>query len=202
MKKTDLIKELVDKYGYEENEIKSLTNAKLSTLIKQEEEDIVAVAKEEKKKALKSENIDRNELIEVMNGLSGGLILGSQRSGLVWKFTEYGQTDFIEYHDLEAIRNSGANLFTDAILIVLDERVVKKFRLEELYKNIVMPEDFEKIFRLGLEEIKTFLEKAPEGMKQAFVGKAVELYGQDKLNNIRLIKFIEEKFNIDFEDMV
>ena len=202
MKKTDLINELIDKYGYEEADIKSLSNAKLTSLIKKEELDVVEVAKEEKKNELKTEDIKHNELIEVMNGLTGGLIIGSPRSGAVWEFTQYGQSDFIEYRDLEVIRNTGNKLFTDAILIVLDKRVVKKFRLEDVYKHIVLPDDVESIFKKSVEDIQIFLDKAPEGVIQTFVGKAVELYEKDKLNNIRLIKFIEEKFNIDFEDMV
>jgi hypothetical protein len=202
MKKLDLINELVDKYGYEEKEVNSLTNAKLSALIKQEEEDVVAITKEEKKKALRSQEIERNELIEVMSNTTGGLILGSPRTGSVWKFTEYGQTDYIEFHELETFRNVSGKVFTDAILIILDERVVKKFRLEEIYESIVTPVSIESLFNKSLEEVETFLEKAPDGMLQAFTGKAVELYRANKLNNVRLIKFIEEKFNIDFEDMV
>lgn len=201
--KKDLIKELVEKYGYEEKEIKDLTNAKLTSLIKKEEQEALEIKKQEKKEAVKakSNEIDRNELIEVMNGTVGGLKIGS-RTGLTWEFSEYGQIDYIEYHELESIRNRNPKVFTDGILIILNEDIIKKFRLGEVYKNIITPQNAEQIFKKSVDEIEEFIKKVPRGMLQTFVAKAVELYKEDKLNNIRLIKFIEEKFNIDFEDIV
>ncbi|SDX95452.1 hypothetical protein [Thermoactinomyces sp. DSM 45892] len=194
--KKDLIQELVEKHGYEKSKVVDLTSAELTDLIEKEQ------SNDDPTKKTKSTEVDRDDLIEVMNGTSGGLKIGSSRTGYIWEFSEYGQMDSIEYHELEAMRNRNPKLFADGVLILLNDEVVKKFRMEEVYENLVTPANVEKIFEKSVEELQLFIEKIPKGMLQTLVGQAVALYRQGKLTNIQMIKFLEERFNLTFDDML
>lgn len=198
MKKADLVKILVEKYGYEESEVKNWTTAKLQKQITQEEKEAVELEKEKEQE--KPREIKRDEKIMIMNGTSGGLSLYTKHGK--YEFTEFGQTDHLEFGELEVLRNHNPKIFTDGVVVILDHDVVEKFRLGEIYKNILTPENVEEVFKKDVEEIKEFVKKLPAGMLQTFTGIAIRKYQEGSLNDLRLVKFIEEKFDIHFDDIV
>ncbi|KYC73905.1 hypothetical protein B4092_4940 [Bacillus licheniformis] len=200
MKKADLIKILVDDFGYSKEDISQLTNAKLQSLIDQELKDAEAL-KEVKEKEIEKEVVfDDNDLIEVMNGTNGAFTHRSGRNNRVWKFTQFGQRDKFPYSELLAISNFAPKVFKEGYLIILNKDVQKQFGLTELYQNVIYPENINGIFEKDLYELEEFINSLPEAMKYTFISKARELFETKKLYDIRKKELIETKFGISLED--
>ncbi|MFS0905800.1 hypothetical protein AB3N02_22515 [Priestia aryabhattai] len=200
LKKADLIKILVEEYGYEKEDIKLLTNGKLQAIIKQEEADAKQFEEDSTRIVAETTGIKDDDQIVVMNGLDGNLKHRSDRTGRKWVFREFGQTDKIPYAELQAIRNMNERCFREGWLIVLNKQVQEEFGLVELYKNIITPDNINEIFKKNAEELEAFIDALPEGMKVTFVAKARELYNSKQLDSRAVVELIESKFKFSLED--
>lgn len=207
VKKADLIKILVEEYGYEKDDLKTLTNAKLQGMIDAEvkEAEELAKAKAEAEKPVtrmmsRKSAIEDHEEIVIMNGSTGAVQYYSQRTNRTWELTEFGQQDVIEYGELKAIRNRHPRYFKEGYFIVLDPVAQKELGLVEMYENIITPENENNIFSMKVEELDKFVDALPEGQKASFVNMAQDRYDRGQLDSNKIIKFIEDKFNFSFED--
>ena len=199
MKKAELIELLVEEYGYEKEDIKLFTNAKLQSIMKQEEADAKELEASETMVVAKEEKIKDNDEIVVMNG-SNGAFTHSSRNGRVWKFKEFGQRDKMPYSELLAIKNVCPSVLEDAYLIVLNRDVQELLGLTTIYQNIILPEKVEEIFKKDVADLEAFVDGLPQGMKVTFVSKARELYNSRQLYDIRAIEMIEKKFGFSLQD--
>ena len=202
--KKDLIAKLVEEYGYEKDDIKMLTNAKLEEMIKQEEKDAEALKQKETITRIEETNsyvqIKDDDLIAVMNGENGELIHRSRRTGRMWKFTRFGQVDKMPFIELMTIYNNNPKCFEEGRLIILNQQVAENFRLTEIYKNIITPQNLDELFTKDVEELEIFVKNLPQSMKFTFVSRARELYKQGKIDSRKMINFIEETFGYSLED--
>lgn len=199
--KKELIQILVDEYGYEQEDIKLLTNAKLEGLIRQEEEDAKELEIRETVSYVKEKFKDDDQIL-VMNGFSGALTHRSLSTGRVWNFTEFGQTIKFPYSELLTIRYNSPNVFNNGWLVVLNQQVQEDFGLTEIYKNILTPQNIDKVFEKNIKELEDFIDNLPKDMKVTFIAKARELYRNNdkRLDSKSLIDFIESKFGISLSD--
>lgn len=200
MTKKELIKTLVDNYGYEENDIKLHTNAKLEGMIRQEELDREQLENDKTAIVETKQRFKDEDLIMVMNGLEGTLIHSSTTTGRMWRFEHFGQTDKIPYGELLSLRNRSSSVFTDGWIVILNRQVQEEFGLTDLYKNVLTPDNIDSIFNKDIDELEAIIDTLPKGMKTTFVSKARELYRNNKLDSKRVIDFIEGKFNISLDD--
>lgn len=206
LNKQELIDILVNNYGYEKEDLKfdvdgkPYTNAKLQSLIKQEEKDAEELDREATRVLKPRSVLKEDDQVYVMNGLMGTLVYRSDRTRKVWKFTNFGQIDTIEYGELVTIRNRYSKYLTEGWLIVLDKAVQDEFKLTEMYQSILTPDNIEEIFSKNVDELRVFIDNLPDGMKATFVNKAMEKYKQGTLDSVKTIRLIEEKFGFSLDD--
>lgn len=206
LKKADLIKILVEEYGYEKEDLKfdaegkPYTNAKLQAIINAEEEDAKQAEVETTRVQAPKSSLKESDKVYVMSGSSGTLVYRSERTNKKWQFNKFGEQDTMEYHELIAMRNRYPRYFTEGFLIVLDKQVQDEFKLTEMYENILTPEKIDEIFSMSVSELEKFVDALPEGHKVTFVNMAQEKYEKDELENFKVIKFIENKFGFRFDD--
>jgi hypothetical protein len=198
--KKELLAILVDDYGYEKEDIKLLTNAKLEAMIKQEESDAQILEHQETATPLVSDQVNDDDMIQVMNGVNGELIHRSARTGRMWKFTRFGQTDRMPFSELMSIYNVNPKCFEEGRLIVMNARVAENFNLTDTYKNIITPQNLDSLFTKDVDELKVIVDNLPQTMKFTFVIRAKELYAQGKLDSVKLVRYIEETFGFSLED--
>lgn len=206
VKKTDLIKILVEEYGYEKEDLKfdsenkPYTNAKLQAIIEAEKQDAKQLEIEATRVKAPASTYKDNDKIYVMSGLSDTLVYHSERTNKTWTFNKFGDQDTIEYSELITMRNRYPRFFTECWLIVLDKKIQDEFKLTDMYQNILTPENIENVFDMKLEDLEKFVDSLPEGQKISFVNKAQQKVEDGSLDSNKVIKFIEEKFNFRFED--
>lgn len=204
LNKKELIEVLTNDYGYSEDDLKEngkvLTNAKLEELIDREKEDEKEVEENKTIYAAKEQRIKDDDLVVVMNGLSGSLTHRSKSTGRIWRFGGFGQTEKIPYSEILSLRNISPKVFTDGWMIILNKQIQKDFGLTEIYKNILTPNNIESVFDREIEDLENFVDGLPKDMKVTFISKAREMYQSNKLDSRRKIEFIEEKFNVSLDD--
>jgi GTPase SAR1 family protein len=203
LKKSDLIKILVEEFGYEREDIKLLTIAKLQILIDTEKQELEELEKAKAKATTrviaKKSSVKDDEQIIVMNGLTGALRYHSERTNRTWEFDNFGQQDVMEFSELKIIRNRFSRFFKEGWLIVLDPEAQRELGLIEMYENIITPENVEEVFKMDAEDLNEFIDALPEGQKLSFVNMAQERVERGQLDSNKIIKMIEDKFNFDFE---
>lgn len=201
LNKKELVKLLIDTYGYESNDIKMFTNAKLEGLAKQEELDAKEFEEQKDKTVFASkQSFKDDDLILIMNGLNGGLTHNSSTTGRIWKFRTFGQIEKMPYAELLSIRNLNPKVFEQGWMLVMNKQIQEDFGLLEVYKNILTPDTIDSVFDKDVEELESFVKALPQGMKVTFIGKSRELFNSGKLDSKRKIEFIQSYFGISLED--
>lgn len=204
-KKSELVKILIEEYGYEKEDLKDrdgkpFTNAQLQAMIDAEIADEKDAEDNKYRVVAKVQKVKDDELIPVMCGSMGTVVYRSPISNRKWMFTKFGQMDKMPYVELVAIQNSYSGFFSNGWIIVLDKRVQEEFGLTNMYKNILTPQNIDSVFKKPVEELRILIDNLPEGMKLTFVNKAQQLYEANKIDNYHVIKLIEQKFKFSLED--
>lgn len=205
MKKPELIKLLVEEYGYSENDLKDkegkpYTNAKLKAMVEAERQDAEKAEMDSNRvKVDVGEMLKDEDKIKVMSG-TDGVFYKSDVSRKIWHFEKFGQIESIPYGELVTILNRFPNYFRDGLFIILDKRVQEEFNLTELYKNIITPKSLDELFEKDFNELETVVRNLPEGMKLTFINKVQEMYENKKLDSIRVVEMIENEFGFSLAD--
>jgi hypothetical protein len=148
----------------------------------------------------RKQEVTLNDRIPVVNFTNGTLFYRSKKSGRVWDLVGFGAKDYMEMDELIAMRSSNPKLLTNPSLIILDDEAVNHLGLTELYKNIRMPDEIDKLFDMKFDEFVAVLSKSPVGMKQLIVNRAKVLIESGELDSRRIIKAIETECKVHLVD--
>ena len=223
MIKAEIVDLLVEKYGYDVRDLKDdkgniFNKPVLEEILEKEEakkveevqevEEKVEETPEEKsdifalnEDAFKPSHVfDDNDLILCMSGVRGNMTFKSQLSGFTVKTTNFGQTVKIPYKDLVYVHNISPNAFHKGHIIVLNEHLQEEFNLGDVYKNVITPNNIQKVLKLDSEDLSKFISDMPSGMKPALYDEARKMYRDGRLDSIRTVEAIEKEFGISLED--
>lgn len=207
MNKTELTEILVNEYGYAKEDLKDekgkpYTNATLKSMIIKEEKEAEILEHEETATPLiDSFEVQDDDMIAVMSGVTGELIHRSSRTGRMWKFTRFGQTDKMPFIELMSIYNNNPKCFEEGRLVVLNKQVVDHFNLGDIYQHIVTPQNLDGlILDREPEDIKSTITSLPQSMKNTYFSRVRDLYLEGKIDSLRTVRTIEEAFGISLED--
>ena len=219
MIKAEIVDLLVEKYGYDVRDLKDdkgniFNKPVLEDILEKEEakevEEVQEVEEEVEKEndifalnedAFKPSHVfDDNDLILCMSGVRGNMTFKSQLSGFTVKTTNFGQTVKIPYKDLVYVHNISPRAFHEGHIIVLNEHLQEEFNLGDVYKNVITPNNIQKVLKLDSEDLSKFISDMPSGMKPALYDEARKMYRDKRLDSVRTIEAIEKEFGISLED--
>lgn len=164
---------------------------------KEVEAELKASETVQSKPATNRVEVDRFELIPVMNATNGSLIYTSRKTGAEWNWTEYGDIEYMEYQELLSMRTAHRRFFDEPFIIILDDNVVETLGLTKMYENIKSPEQIDVIFRLNQPEFEEIVEKSPKGIKHLVITRARKLYKSGELDSIKKINYLNDRFQTD-----
>ena len=215
MIKAEIVDLLVEKYGYDVRDLKDdkgniFNKPVLEEILEKEEAKKVEEVQEVEEKndifalnedAFKPSHVfDDNDLILCMSGVKGNMTFKSQLSGFTVKTTKFGQTVKIPYKDLVYVHNISPKPFHEGSLIVLNEHLQEEFNLGSVYKNVITPNNIQKVLKLDSEDLSKFISDMPSGMKPALYDEARKMYRDGRLDSIRTVEAIEKEFGISLDD--
>lgn len=141
-----------------------------------------------------------DDLITCRSITYGELLLAGKKSKLLYSWANYGDTTEVEYQDLQALKSTRSSYLFKPRIVIEDEELVEQWDKDfgEMYKSIT-DVDVEDMFRLPLNQFKSKLKKAPNGVQQAVKNIAGEKILNGSLDSLAKIKAIDEILGTDLK---
>lgn len=152
---------------------------------------------EVKKVAPKKNVIDRDLMVSCRNLTSGRLTYISKKTGLEVVWSEFGDEEYVDVAELLTMKTSQPKFLKEPWLFIDDEGVSEYLGLKELYKNIIPIDEVDDFFLLNANEARKIIPKLPKGTKELIGEKARKGITDGTLNNLQLIKLLEQELNLD-----
>lgn len=167
---------------------------------KQEQDTVVAENNTPVKKTAKK--YAPNDVIECRSVTGGELILIGDKTKLHYTWSDYGDTAYVEYQDLQALQSRKSGFLTKPRFIIEDQELVEQWgsMLKPIY-NKINTKDIEEFFKLPINKFEAQLKVMPVGLKEAVKTKAVQMIKSDELYDIRKVRAIDTAWGTDFVAM-
>lgn len=161
-----------------------------------ETEDLKAKAPVKPKATKKS--FAQDDKIKCHSVTVGGLFVEGTRSKILYRFTEYGDEQELEYRDLAAMINSRSSYLMTPNFIVDDPDFVAEFpQLNKLYSETYGAQDLLELFELPVDDmikrVKALPSSAIDNLKQL----AATQVATGSLDSVRKIKALDELWGTD-----
>ena len=147
------------------------------------------------KKVVKKE-FDNNEFITVKNGFNGKLIYISKRTGEKFIWENFGDEQEIELLELKNAKNSRKGFFIKNWFMFDDPEILDHLGVSQYYKFSLRLSEFDKIFDKEPDDLKTSINKLPDGQKKSLAYRARKLIGSGEIDSKKKIAVIEECLGI------
>lgn len=143
---------------------------------------------------------EKNDLIECRSVTSGLLVAEGAKTGIVYKWADYGDIESVEYQDLIFMLRSNKATVYNPRIIILDENIVKDFpALYEVYKKMYNYKDMSDILKLPLNEMRKVINELPPGVADALKGVASKMIENGNIDSIKRMKILDDIFNTEFK---
>lgn len=162
-------------------------------------EDAASTKQESKKAPAKvARKYAQDDMITCRSITYGELLLTGKKSKLLYSWSNYGDTTEVEYQDLQALKSTKSSYLYKPRFVIEDEELVEQFGKDfvNMYENIINV-DVDDIFKLPLNQFKSRLKKAPNGVQQAVKNIAGEKIMNGSLDSLAKIKAIDEILDTD-----
>jgi len=148
-----------------------------------------------------SDRITNDTLIECKNGVMGPLIYKSNlNTGYVVEWSEFGEVQELEYRELVAMRGTQRKFFENNWILIEDAEVLRKLGVERYYKNALTTENFDSVFKMSADEIKTTVPNLSSGTKEAIRVKAMAMIKDGTFDSRSAIKALSEVLDCELEE--
>lgn len=143
-----------------------------------------------------------SEMIECRSVTGGELIMIGDKTKLHYTWSDYGDTAYVEYQDLQALQSRKSGFLTKPRFIIEDEELVAQWAsmLRPIY-NKINTKDIEEFFKLPVNKFEAQLKVMPTGLKEAVKTRAVQMIQNDELYDIRKVRAIDNAWGTDFVAM-
>lgn len=171
----------------------------LAQITKQIEENI---KKEEaktckRKKSMRVE-FDLEELVPV-ESVFYGIVECKSRTGksIIWR--DHGITQYMTIGDVIDVNSFSEIYFNEPKLIVRDDEVAEYLNTLEINKIADKISNLDDFLKLDLQEINDILNRLPKGLRKNICSELVKMIEEGKINDLRLIKFLGRKLNLNYK---
>ena len=102
---------------------------------------------------------------------------------------------------IEEMNNYNRDYLHKPMVILMDERAVKYFRLKEVYENVAKINNLKTLFKQNIETIEKTIDSAlAVNMRDILIAKVRTMYKNGSLKDIKIIRLLERKLQFDLSD--
>lgn len=146
-------------------------------------------------------DVDFNEEIACKSVVFGGLTWVSPKTNAYYRWENIGSIEYVPFNELITMNNTSRGYLFDPKLVIQDTRVIEYFRLLDVYSNVAQVQNLTKLFNEPLIEISKVVDLAIHvNMREVMISKVRQLRKDGILNNIDVIKLLEQKLCFDLSD--
>lgn len=160
----------------------------------------VVVDKKEKKtdtvKKIDVDSLKDTDEIEVVSLISN-VSYKDSATGDFYEWEDAGHTEYMSFATIKNLWRSSKTYFKSLWLKPVDERVVKKFGLDKVYKSYDLVLDVDNYTKNNVENICNVILSSPKDVKDTLIKKVFEIVISGKVTDIFIIKTLERNLKID-----
>lgn len=157
-------------------------------------EEQTKVEEKEVEKPIIPKDIEPNTIVTVNNGFQGKLVYISPRTHERFIWSDFGDEQELELRELRNAKSSAKAFFENNWFMFDEENewVVPYLGLDRYYKNAVKLEDFDNIFTMSEDEIKSVISEMSSGQKKSLTYRARQLVSDGEIDSRKIIAALEE----------
>lgn len=139
--------------------------------------------------------------IPVKSLVFGGLTYKSRTTNAMFRWNQIGAVEYMTIAELNEMNNYKTDFLRNPLVILMDERAIKKFRLTSIYENVAKINNLNTLFKSDLNTIAKTIDNAlAVNMRDILISKVRQMYKTKKLTDINVLKLLTEKLKFDIMD--
>ena len=148
-------------------------------------------------------DLPMDTVIETKSITMGGLNWRSRSNNSLIRWENIGAVQPMTIAELTELNNHSRDFLNKPLIILKDERAMKKFRLTSLYENIAKISNLKSIFASDMGTIERTIDTAIDvNMRDILIAKVSQMIKNRTLSDINIIRLLTKKLNYDFEDIL
>ena len=157
----------------------------------------------DKNNEIVTEDLPIDTLIPVKSITFGGLTYKSRTNNAIFRWNQIGAVEYMTVAELNEMNNYKRDFLNRPLVILMDERAVRKFRLTPVYENVARINDLQSIFSSDMKVIEASVNKAlAVNMRDILISKASQMIKNRTLVDINVIRFLSRKLQYDFDGLL
>lgn len=147
------------------------------------------------------DKLDLDVSIPVKSITFGGLTYKSRSTGAVFRWNQIGAIQYMTVAELNEMNNYKSTFLNKPLVILMDERAVKKFRLASVYENVAKLNNLKEVFSSDMDTIARVIDDALRvNMRDILISKVRQMYKTGKLVDINILRLLQTKLRFDIMD--
>lgn len=144
-----------------------------------------------------------DDVIPVKSITFGGLTYKARSTNAIYRWNQIGAIEYMTVAELNEMNNYKRAYLNKPLVILMDERAIKKFRLQKVYENVAQINNLKSLFKSDMATIERTIDTALDAnMRDILISKVRQMIKNGTLTNINIIKLLEKKLQHDLADIV
>lgn len=144
-----------------------------------------------------------DDIIPVKSITFGGLTYKARSTSAIYRWNQIGAIQYMSVAELNEMNNYKSSYLNKPLVILMDERAIKKFRLQHVYENVAQINNLKRLFKSDMITIDRVITTALDAnMRDILVSKSRQMIKNKTLTDINIIRFLEKKLQHDLSDAV
>ena len=146
------------------------------------------------------EELPIDTVIPVKSITFGGLTYKSPVTNATFRWTQIGQTQYMTIAQLNEMNNYNRDFLNKPLVILLNEKAIKQFRLTPVYENVAKINNLTSVFRSDMKTIENTIDNALRvNMRDILISKVRQMIKNRALTDINVIRLLEKKLQFDLQ---
>lgn len=146
-------------------------------------------------------DLPNNYVVRVKSMTFGGLTYKSRTTNAVFRWNQIGAVQDMTILELNEMNNYKTDFLRKPLVILMDEKAVKKFRLTPVYENVAKINNLSEVFKSDISIIERAIDDALRvNMRDILISKIRQMYKTKQLVDINIIRLLEKKLKFDLSD--
>lgn len=141
-----------------------------------------------------------NDLISVRSVTPGELLLSGRKSGILYRWSAFGDVTEVEYQDLYSLKGSRSAYVYAPLFVIEDTELLEDPKWKDvvaLYESMYNTEDIDQILKLPIGKFKAVLRQVPKGFLNTIKIEVATRIENGTFDSIAKIKAVDELCETD-----
>ena len=148
------------------------------------------------KQVTSDDDIQENDYVTIRNVSTGSVVVGTRNNEYILE--NEGDIERVQFNELRSLKNAHPKFFTIPLIVIDDEKAVKKLGLEKLYSELAYLNDLKTFFENNYEdEIIQKLNKLSDFSRMQVFEKLKQMVKDKTFIDMDVRELIKKHYTID-----